>query len=255
MRELRPAVEPLTGAAPSLGTVAAVIPCLDEEAAIGHVVAAVLAQGVAEVVVVDGGSGDGTAERAVAAGARVIVEARRGYGRAIQAGIRALRPDAGTVLFLDGDGSDPPERIPDVVGPVIAGEADFVLGSRLRGAREPGSLSLPQVVAGHVAGVLLRASYGARFTDMSPFRAIRRDTLDRLGMRDETYGWNLEMLMRVAAAGLRALEVPVGQRRRMGGVSKVSGNLRASAAASWTIATTFLRLAAELRRDARVRRA
>jgi glycosyltransferase involved in cell wall biosynthesis len=248
-------MEPVTDAPPPTGTIAAVIPCLDEEAAIGPVVAAVLAQGVAEVVVVDGGSGDRTAERAAAAGARVVVERRRGYGRAIRAGIRALRPDAGVVLFLDGDGSDPPERIPDVVGPVIAGEADFVLGSRLRGAREPGSLSLPQVVAGRVAGVLLRASYGARFTDMSPFRAIRRDALDRLGMRDETYGCNLEMLMRVAAAGLRAREVPVGQRRRAGGVSKVSGNFRASAAASWTIAATFLRLATELRRDARVRRA
>ena len=243
----------MTGAPPPTGTIAAVIPCLDEEAAIGPVVAAVLAQGVAEVVVVDGGSGDRTAERAVAAGARVIVEARRGYGRAIQAGIRALGPDAGIVLFLDGDGSDPPERIPDVVGPVVAGEADFVLGSRLRGAREPGSLSLPQVAAGRVAGALLRARYGARFTDMSPFRAIRRDALDRLGMRDETYGWNLEMLMRVAAAGLRAREVPVGQRRRAGGASKVSGNLRASLAASWTIGVTFLRLAAELRRGASAR--
>ena len=243
----------MTGTPPPGGTVAAVIPCLDEEAAIGSVVAAVLAQGVAEVVVVDGGSRDRTAERAAAAGARVVVETRRGYGRAIQAGIRALPPDAGTVLFLDGDGSDPPERIPDVVGPVVAGEADFVLGSRLRGAREPGSLSPQQVAAGRVAGALLRVRYGARFTDMSPFRAIRRDALDRLGMRDETYGWNLEMLMRVAAAGLRAREVPVGQRRRAGGVSKVSGDLRASLAASWAIGATFLRLAAELRRGAPAR--
>ena len=250
-------MEPLTprAASPSAAKVAAVIPCLDEEAAIGPVVAAVLAQGVAEVVVVDGGSADRTAERAAAAGARVVVERTRGYGRAIQAGIRALRPDAGVVLFLDGDGSDPPERIPDVVGPVIAGEADFVLGSRLRGAREPGSLSLPQVAAGRIAGALLRARYGARFTDMSPFRAIRRDALDRLGMRDETYGWNLEMLMRVAAAGLRAREVPVGQRRRAGGVSKVSGNLRASLAASWKIGATFVRLATELHRNAPARNA
>jgi glycosyltransferase involved in cell wall biosynthesis len=246
-------VELVTGARPSTGKVTAIIPCFDEEAAIGSVVAAVLAQGVAEVVVVDGGSNDRTAERAAAAGARVVVETRRGYGRAIQAGIRALRPDADVVLFLDGDGSDPPERIPDVVGPVAAGEADFVLGSRLRGTREPGSLSLPQVAAGRIAGVLLRASYGTRFTDMSPFRAIRRDALDRLGMRDETYGWNLEMLMRVAAADLRAREVPVGQRRRAGGVSKVSGDLRASLAASWTIGATFLRLAAELRRGAPAR--
>jgi len=229
----------------------AIIPCLDEEATIGPVVAAVLAQGVAAVLVVDGGSGDRTAERAVAAGARVVAEPRRGYGRAIQAGIRALSPEATIVLFLDGDGSDPPERIPDVVGPVAARRVDFVLGSRLHGEREAGSLSPQQVAAGHIAGALLRAFYGVRFTDMSPFRAIRREALDRLGMRDESYGWNLEMLMRVAASGVSAMEVPVGQRRRAGGVSKVSGNLRASVAATWKIAATFVRLAAELRREAR----
>jgi glycosyltransferase involved in cell wall biosynthesis len=228
--------------------VAAVIPCLEEEATIGPVVSAVLSQGVAEVVVVDGGSRDRTAEAAAAAGARVVVEPRRGYGRAIQSGIRAIRPDADIVLFLDGDGCDPPERIPDVVGPVAAGRADFVLGSRLHGERERGALSPQQVAAGHLAGTLLRVVYGARFTDMSPFRAVRRDALERLGMRDETYGWNLEMLMRVAAAGLRAEELPVGQRRRAGGASKVSGNLRASLVASWRIAATFLRLAVELRR-------
>lgn len=236
---------------PLISITAAVIPCLNEEETVGPVVAAVLGQGIAEVVVVvDARSTDHTAERAEAAGARVMVEQHRGYGRAIQAGIAALRPDAGIVLFLDGDGSDPAERIPDVIGPIAAGRADFVLGSRLRGVREPGSLSPQQVAAGWIAGGLLRVAYGARFTDMSPFRAIRRDALDRLGMRDETYGWNLEMLMRVAAAGLRAEEVPVGQRRRAGGVSKVSGNLRASVAASWTIGATFLRLAAELRREA-----
>ncbi len=228
-------------------SVAAVIPCLDEEAAIGSVVAAVLARGVGAVIVVDGGSRDRTAERAAAAGAQVVVEVRRGYGRAIQSGIAALPAGTGVVLFLDGDGSDPPERIPDLLGPVLAGEADFVLGSRLRGEREPGSLSPQQVAAGWLAGVLLRAAYGARFTDMSPFRAIRRDALATLGMRDETYGWNLEMLMRVAAAGLRAREVPVGQRRRVGGVSKVSGNLGASVAAAWKIGGTFLRLSRELR--------
>lgn len=238
----------------SAGFVAAVIPCLDEEDAIGPVVAAVRAQGVDEVIVVDGGSRDRTAERAASAGARVVTEPRRGYGRAIQAGISGLPPAAEIVLFLDGDGSDPAERIPDILAPIRAGRADFVLGSRIRGEREKGSLSPQQVIAGHLADVLLRLFYGAHFTDMSPFRAIRREALERLGMREETYGWNLEMLMRVAAARLRAVEVPVGQRRRAGGVSKVSGNLRASFAAAWSIGTTFLRLAAELRRDARARR-
>jgi glycosyltransferase involved in cell wall biosynthesis len=228
--------------------IAAIIPCLDEEAAIGGVVAAVRAQGIGHVIVVDGGSKDATAARAAEAGASVVVERLRGYGRAVQAGIAALPAETEIVLFLDGDGSDPPERIPDVLAPILAGRAAFVHGTRVKGARENGALSPQQVAAGRVAQVLLRLFYGARFTDMSPFRAIRRDALERLGMREETYGWNLEMLMRVAAARLPAEDVAVGQRRRVGGVSKVSGNPRAVAAACWSIATTFLRLAVELRR-------
>ncbi|MEH2523970.1 MULTISPECIES: glycosyltransferase family 2 protein [unclassified Bradyrhizobium] len=227
--------------------VSAIIPCLDEETAIGQVVAAVLAQNVSEVVVVDGGSRDRTAERARAAGARVIVEPRRGYGRAIQAGIAAARGDADILVFLDGDGSDPAERISDLVSPIVAGRAIFVVGSRVRGSRESGSLSPQQLLAAHVARLLLRLVYGAGFTDLSPFRAIRRDELRHLGMKEETYGWNLEMLMRVAAARLPALEIAVGQRRRIGGVSKVSGNLIAGIKAAWSISTTFVRLAIKLR--------
>jgi glycosyltransferase involved in cell wall biosynthesis len=233
---------------PVKDAVAAIIPCLCEEVAIGRVVAAVRAQGIATVIVVDGGSPDATAVRAREAGATVVVETRRGYGRAVQSGIAALPPDIDVVLFLDGDGSDPPERIPDVLAPILDGRADFVHGTRISGEREPGALSPQQIAAGRVAQALLRLFYGARFTDMSPFRAIRRTALDRLGMREETYGWNLEMLMRAAAAGIRADEVAVGQRCRLGGVSKVSGNPRAVAAATWSIATTFLRLAVALRR-------
>jgi glycosyltransferase involved in cell wall biosynthesis len=229
--------------------VSAIIPCLDEETAIGRVVTAVLAQNVSEVVVVDGASRDRTAERAEAAGARVIVEPRRGYGRAIQAGIAAVRDDADILVFLDGDGSDPAELISDLVSPIVAGQAVFVLGSRVRGSREPGSLAPQQVVAAHVGRLLLSLIYGACFTDLSPFRAIRRDELRRLGMKEETYGWNLEMLMRVAAARLPALEIAVGQRRRIGGVSKVSGNLVAGVKAAWSISATFVRLALELRRQ------
>jgi hypothetical protein len=123
-----------------------------------------------------------------------------------------------------------------------------VLGSRVRGPREPGSLAPQQVIAAYVGGLLLHLVYGASFTDLSPFRAIRRDELGRLGMKQETYGWNLEMLMRVAAARLPALEIAVGQRRRIGGVSKVSGNVVAGVKAACSIAATFVRVALELRR-------
>ncbi|MGH1588543.1 glycosyltransferase family 2 protein [Methylobacterium phyllosphaerae] len=196
--------------------VTAIVPCLDEETAIGGVVDGLLANGVDAVLVVDGGSQDTTRERAAAAGARVLLERRRGYGRAIQTGIAALPPETSIVLFVDGDGSDRLDRAPALLDPIRAGRADFVHGSRIRGCREPGSMSPQQIVAGHLAGWLLRVAYGARFTDMSPFRAIGRDALARLGMQDETYGWNLEMLMRASAAALRCEEVAVGQRPRQG---------------------------------------
>jgi glycosyltransferase involved in cell wall biosynthesis len=184
----------------------------------------------------------------------VIVEPRRGYGRAILAGIAAVRDDAEILVFLDGDGSDPAEFIPDLVSPIVTAQAVFVLGSRVRGSREPGSLAPQQLLAAHVGRLLLRLAYGASFTDLSPFRAIRRDELRGLGMKEETYSWNLEMLMRVAAARLPALEIAVGQRRRIGGISKVSGNLIAGIKAAWSIAATFVRLALELRDETPRRR-
>jgi glycosyltransferase involved in cell wall biosynthesis len=227
--------------------VSVVIPCLNEEEAIGQVVREVLAQNVDEVVVVDNGSTDRTAERAAEAGARVVREPERGYGRACAAGLEAVRTDSEIVCFLDGDGSDVPDFLPQVVRPIADGDVDFVMGSRLRGRREAGSMTPQQIVAGWLAGVLLRLTYGVRFTDMSPFRAIRVDRLRALKMSEQTYGWNLEMQMRAAASRCRILEIPVDHRCRQGGVSKVSGNLVAGVQAGWKIVTTFLRLASSLR--------
>ena len=227
--------------------VSIVIPCLNEEDPIAGVVREVLAQNVDEVIVVDNGSTDRTAERAAEAGARVIQEPQRGYGRACAAGLAVVRPDADIVCFLDGDGSDVPAFLSVIVTPVAADEADFAMGSRLRGKREAGSMTPQQIVAGWLAGLLLQLTYGARFSDMSPFRAMRVGTLRSLGMREQTYGWNLEMQMRAAAARLRILEVPVDHRCRRGGESKVSGNLVAGLQASWKIVTTFLRLAISLK--------
>lgn len=227
--------------------VAVVIPCLNEGEPIAGVVGELLAEKVDDIIVVDNGSTDDTARQAAAAGARVVSEPRRGYGRACAAGVAAVTPDTDIVCFLDGDGSDIPAFLPAIVGPVATGEADFVMGSRVRGRREPGSMTPQQMVAGRLAGVLLRMTYGARFTDMSPFRAIRLDRLRALGMSEQTFGWNLEMQMRVAAAGMRLLEIPVDHRLRRGGVSKVSGNVVAGIKAGWVISTTFLRLATSLR--------
>jgi glycosyltransferase involved in cell wall biosynthesis len=225
--------------------VSVVIPALNEEATIGAVVRGVPREIASEVIVVDNGSDDGTTERAREAGARVVREPRRGYGRACRAGVEAVAPECEIVVFLDGDGSDCPELMNRLVAPVRAGTHDFVIGSRTRGRREPGSMNFSQRFAGRAAGLLLGALYGVSYTDMCPFRAIRLDALRGLRMREETYGWNLEMQMRAARARLRILEVPVDHRRRAGGESKVSGTLRGTILAGTRILYTVARIAWE----------
>ena len=227
--------------------VSVIIPALNEEETIADVVRGVPLATANEVIVVDNGSEDRTAERASSAGARVVEEPRQGYGRACAAGVQALSPDCEIVVFLDGDGSDCPELMDHLVEPIKQRLYDFVVGSRTRGRREPGSLNLQQVFAGRAAGLFLRALYGVRYTDMCPFRAIRREALESLGMREQTYGWNLEMQMRSARAGLRILEVPVNHRRRAGGESKVSGTLRGTLMAGARILATLARVATERR--------
>jgi glycosyltransferase involved in cell wall biosynthesis len=226
--------------------ISVVIPALDEEEPIAEVVRAVAATNIPrEIIVVDNGSTDRTASHARAAGAKVVEEPRRGYGRACRAGVHALSPECDIVVFLDGDGSDCPEFMSQLIEPIVAGTHDFVIGSRTRGQREPGSMNFQQVASGYLAGFLLRLLYGVRYTDMSPFRAIRPDVLETLAMKEETYGWNLEMQMRAARAGLRILEIPVNHRCRTGGQSKVSGTLRGTLVAGTRIIATLLRIAFE----------
>jgi glycosyltransferase involved in cell wall biosynthesis len=198
---------------------------------------------VDEIVVVDNGSRDRTAEVASAAGARVVKENIPGYGRAFRAGLRSISPQCEIVVFLDGDGSDCPEMMDRLVAPIIDGTADFVIGSRTRGKREAGSMNFHQVFAGYMIGFVLRILYGVHSTDMGPFRAIRRDTLDSLNLREETYGWPLEMQMRAARARVRTMEVPVDYRRRAGGHSKIAGTVRGSVLAATRILITLARLA------------
>ena len=229
-------------------SVAVIIPCLNEALPIAAVVREVLAQGVDWVIVVDNGSTDNTAQQAAAAGASVVSEPRRGYGRACAAGVAAVPAGTEAVCFMDGDGSDVPKFLKSIVGPIALNEADFAMGSRLRGKREVGSMTPQQIVAGWLAGILMRLKYGVRVTDMSPFRALRLDCLRSLGMREQTYGWNLEMQMRVAAAGLRCVEIPVDHRCRRGGASKVSGNLAAGLQAALKISATFVRLSLTLQK-------
>jgi len=230
---------------PAQARVSVVIPALNEEATIADVVRAVPRQIASDVIVVDNGSDDRTVERAREAGARVVQESRRGYGSACYAGVRALAADCEIVVFIDGDGSEYPELMGKLVEPILKGTHDFVLGSRLRGRREPRSLSFPQVFAGRMIGLMLRALYGIHYTDMGPFRAIRRDALLGLGLREMTYGWPLEMQMRAARARLRILEVPVDYRRRTGGKSKISGTIRGTILAGTRILMTLARIALE----------
>jgi len=225
--------------------ISVVIPALNEEEPIAGVVRECFATSVPnEVIVVDNHSTDRTADRAREVGARVVT-APRGYGRACAAGVRALSPECEVVVFIDGDGSDCPEFMPQLVDPIAAGKFDFVIGSRTRGQREPGSMNFQQVLSGRIVGALLRLLYGIGYTDMCPFRAIRRDALAKLNMCEETYGWNLEMQMKAARAGLRILEIPVHHRRRTGGESKVSGTLRGTFVAGTRILATLVRVALE----------
>jgi glycosyltransferase involved in cell wall biosynthesis len=223
--------------------VSVVIPTLNEAATIAAAIRELPAAFAGDVIVSDGGSTDGTQDAARSAGARVI-DTGRGYGRACAAGAAAADPDSRVIVYLDGDGADRGDLIGEIARPVLAGSHDFVLASRTRGTREPGSMLWHQVLAGRLAGLGIGLRYGVRYTDMCAFRAIDRAALERLRLRETTYGWNIEMQMQAARAGLRILEVPLPYRRRRGGVSKVAGSLGGTVRAGGKIVSTYLRVAA-----------
>lgn len=229
-------------------TAAIVIPCLNEQDAIGPCVekivsligSEVLPIDITNIVVVDNGSTDETALMASRAGASVIAESRRGYGRACLTGVEAAG-EVDLIILMDGDGSDHFEDVVNLVEPLLSDRADLVIGSRMSGTYDRGSLSPQQILGNRIATSLFGLLYKVRLTDIGPFRVIRREHLLRLGMSEMTYGWSIEMIAKAVRSGLRVLEVPVSYRNRTGGVSKVSGNFPASVRAGFRIIGAILR--------------
>ena len=226
---------------PPRDLVAAVIPVLNEAGAIGPTLARLPAS-VGLQIVVDGGSTDGTVAEARAHGATVIVETRRGYGRACLTGAQhAAAQGADYVMFMDGDGADAVEQAAALLEPLQRGEADFAIATRAGATRQAGSMGAHQVLAGQLIGAALGAICGQRYTDMCAFRALRTADLIRLGMTEMTYGWNLEMQIKAPRAGLRVLEVPLPYYRRVAGTSKVAGSWRGTWRAGTRILATLAR--------------
>ena len=210
--------------------ISVVIPTLNEEEAIGEVVGAIPADHVHEIIVVDNGSTDNTRKNATIAGARVVLESRRGYGAACLAGAKAAAADI--IVFLDGDRSDDPAQLETIAGPVVADRADLVIGSRLKGVLAKGAMPLHGRLGNRFMVSLLRLLYGVEITDIGSFRAIKAQTLFDLNMEQMTYGWPVEMVVKAARKGLRLQSVPIHYRKRIG-CSKVTGTLKGTILATY----------------------
>ena len=226
-----------------MAVIKVIIPAYNEQNSIAKVLGDIPQVWVEEVVVVNNNSNDHTGLKAREAGATVLEEPRQGYGYACLCGIayvsqQVVKPDI--IVFMDADYSDHPEELPELVQPIIDNKADLVIGSRALGQRERGAMTPQQVWGNWLATRLLKWLYGAHFTDLGPFRAIRYDSLMQLGMRDQTYGWTVEMQLKAAQRGLRCVEVPVRYRQRIG-VSKVSGTVKGTIMAGYKIIGTIIK--------------
>jgi glycosyltransferase involved in cell wall biosynthesis len=218
-----------------------IIPTLNEAETLGGLLAAIPRRLVDEILVVDGGSSDGTPAIAEAGGARLISEPQRGYGRACATGTWAARGEI--VVFLDADGADDPRHLPDLIAPLVNGQAEMALGSRLAGQIESGAMPWHQKAGNRLCARLIHRLFSLPITDLSPFRAVLRAELLQLNLQEMTYGWPTEMIVKAARRGWRICEIPVDYHRRQGGRSKISGTWRGSFLATYHILNTILRYA------------
>ena len=224
-------------------TVDVIIPAYNEELSVGRVVAGISRTLVREVVVVNNNSKDKTETVAREAGATVLSEIKQGYGAACLKGIayvaaKSEPPDI--IVFMDADYSDHADQMPSLIWPITQGKAEMVIGSRVLGKKEKGSMTIAQVFGNKLATTLLRWIYKCRFTDLGPYRAIRFVTLMALGMTDQNYGWTVEMQLKAAKKRISSTEVPVDYRKRIG-VSKVSGTVKGTVMAGYKIIMTIFR--------------
>jgi glycosyltransferase involved in cell wall biosynthesis len=223
--------------------VSLIIPALNEAACIGPLLAELPIGLAQQVLVVDNGSTDDTVGAARRAGAQVVSEPRRGYGAACAAGVVAATGDV--LVFMDGDGSFVPGELERLLAPIVQGTADLTLGSRLLGGMAPGAMPPHQYFGNWLVARLMYQLYGVRLTDLGPFRAVRRDLLAALDMREYTYGWPVEMIVKAARHGAQIVELPVSYRPRIAGRSKVGGTVRGTVMATYRILRTTLRYAGQ----------